>query len=54
MIDWRRSERLVKEVVEREQPTIEVYDPRYMEYLNGQREDVPKEEEKRGVIIIPL
>jgi len=56
LIDWRRSERLVQEIAQQEQPraTVEVYDPRYLEYLDGQREDVPKDEEKRGVLIIPL
>lgn len=56
LIDWRRSERLVQKISERErpQPTVEVYDPRYLEYLDGLREDVPRDEEKRGVIVIPL
>jgi hypothetical protein len=57
MIDWRRSENVVRKIVEREdrpQPTVEVYDPRYLEYLNGQREDVPEPEDKRGVLIIPM
>ena len=54
MIDWRRSEKLVNEIAERPQPTVEVYDQRYLEYLDGQRDEVPKDEDKRGVIIIPL
>jgi hypothetical protein len=56
MIEWRRSERLIKQIVEEEgpQPTVEVYDSRYMDFLEGQREDVPKDEDNRGVIIIPL
>ena len=56
MIDWRRSENLVREIAkeDRPQPTVEVYDPRYLEYLEGERTEVPKDEPKRGVIIIPL
>ena len=54
LIDWRRSEKLVQEIAERPQPTVEVYDQRYLEYLEGERKDVPKDEEKRGVIIIPF
>ena len=54
MIDWIRSEKLVNEIAERPQPTVEVYDQRYLEYLDGQRDEVPKDEDKRGVIIIPL
>jgi len=56
LIDWRRSEKLVQEIAERErpQPRVEVYDPRYLEYLEGQREDVPQDEEKRGVLVIPM
>lgn len=55
MIDWRRSERMLRDLAERErpQPTVEVYDPRYLEYLSGQRKEIPRDEEKRGVIIIP-
>ena len=55
MIDWRRSEKLVRDLVDRESSTltIEVYDDRYMDYLEGQCEDVPEDEDKRGVIIIP-
>ena len=54
MIDWRRSERMIKQIVEQEQPMVEVYDDRYLSYLDGRREDVPKDENKRGVLIVPL
>ena len=58
MIDWRRSEKLVRDLVEREGPSLRVeipiYDPSFMEYLEGERDDVPENIEERGVVIIPI
>ena len=50
------AKRHLDEKTEREQPRVEVYDPRYLEYLDGDRDEVPSEPEQpqRGVLIIQV